>query len=157
MGRRSPYTATLSDWELAELDDMIRRNRTDAEIARAYDISERTISRRRRAMGEPWTAEEDRVVRENYPAHGPKWKGWKHVLPGRSAYSIQQRAYRVGAYRRPRKNAGRDPNERRVFELMNRGKTPTQIDRMMDWPLGAARTIASEAWAADKTMGDATT
>ncbi len=46
--------------------------------------------------GRRWTAEEDELVREHYPEHGPSWAGWSDVLPGRTRANLQVHAYRLG-------------------------------------------------------------
>ena len=47
-------------------------------------------------MNALWTAREDDALRANYPRHMAAWDGWAELLPGRSAYAIQQRASRLG-------------------------------------------------------------
>lgn len=43
-----------------------------------------------------WTPNEDELLREHYPEHGPSWDGWRRVLPTRSRRAVQTRAKRLG-------------------------------------------------------------
>jgi hypothetical protein len=48
------------------------------------------------ANGKAWTPEEDRVLREHLPKHGPGWDGWARLLPGRSRHAIAARKVVLG-------------------------------------------------------------
>ena len=41
----------------------------------------------------PWSREEDRKLRANYPKRGSSWDGWKRLLPDRTEASIRNRAH----------------------------------------------------------------
>lgn len=43
-----------------------------------------------------WTPNEDELLREHYPEHGPSWDGWRRVLPTRSRRAVQTRAKKLG-------------------------------------------------------------
>lgn len=43
-----------------------------------------------------WTPDEDDILRELYPEHGPSWDGWMKVLPTRSRRAVMTRANRLG-------------------------------------------------------------
>lgn len=43
-----------------------------------------------------WTPDEDELLREHYPEHGPSWDGWRRVLPTRSRWAVQTRAKKLG-------------------------------------------------------------
>lgn len=43
-----------------------------------------------------WTPNEDELLREHYPKHGPSWDGWRRVLPTRSRWAVMRRAKRLG-------------------------------------------------------------
>lgn len=43
-----------------------------------------------------WTADEDELLRELYPEHGPSWDGWRRVLPTRSRWAVKSRAKKLG-------------------------------------------------------------
>lgn len=43
-----------------------------------------------------WTADEVRLLMENYPGHGYAWDGWADVLPGRSPGAIKSKAAGLG-------------------------------------------------------------
>lgn len=42
-----------------------------------------------------WSKEEEDALLENYPVHGPAWKGWERLCPGRSRDQIERRARRL--------------------------------------------------------------
>lgn len=48
------------------------------------------------STGKRWTADEIDVICKNYPNHGPAWKGWSELLPGRSPKSIERKAHGMG-------------------------------------------------------------
>ena len=48
-----------------------------------------------------WTYAEDRMVRDNYPRHGPSWDGWADVLPHRTKAAIASRAGMLGVTKGP--------------------------------------------------------
>lgn len=43
-----------------------------------------------------WTPDEDELLRELYPEHGPSWDGWRRVIPTRSRRAVQTRAKKLG-------------------------------------------------------------
>lgn len=47
-------------------------------------------------MGKRWTESEDQLLRENLPKHGPGWKGWADLLPGRTPAAILARKGTLG-------------------------------------------------------------
>lgn len=116
--------------------------------------------------GAAWSDVEDDAIRTFYPSHGMMWEGWDEVLPGRTTYSIQNRARRLGVkslihhhgrkrnrpkgdsrhYTSPSTTPTRDPYESQVMRYMNDGMTPTEIDRKMGWYPGSARLILSNRW-----------
>ena len=53
-------------------------------------------------MSAKWTEEELATLREHYPEHGPSWRGWRELLPGRTRDAIQIRASYDGCARRRR-------------------------------------------------------
>ena len=48
------------------------------------------------ANGSAWTPEEDDLLREHLPKHGPGWDGWARLLPGRSRHAIAARKVVLG-------------------------------------------------------------
>lgn len=43
-----------------------------------------------------WTPDEDELLRELYPEHGPSWDGWRRVLPTRSRHAVKSRVKILG-------------------------------------------------------------
>ena len=72
-----------------------RRSRQSISV-RAVNLGIRCEKGRAR-----WTDEEDALLHEHYPEHGPRWDGWAELLPKRSRQAIQQRSARIGASCRP--------------------------------------------------------
>jgi len=95
-----------------------------------------------------WSKHEDAILMAHYAKHGPSWEGWKELLPDRSKSSISTRVGRL----RESTSIGfiPDPYERRVVELMERGMSPSMIDKAMRWPKETAREIMSQRWERDK-------
>ena len=53
------------------------------------------MSARRR---DGWTEDEDRLVIEYGPTHGPSWPGWADLLPRRSRQAVKARMYTLGVH-----------------------------------------------------------
>lgn len=68
-----------------------------------------------------WTAVDDAVLEEHYPANGPRWSGWKDLLPGRTIRSITARAHALQIKRDPAKQGQRRPEtfSRRGYVVAN--------------------------------------
>ena len=49
--------------------------------------------------GAKWTERELDELRRLYPSHGPDWRGWEDVLPGRSPKGIEKKAHLSGVRR----------------------------------------------------------
>lgn len=43
-----------------------------------------------------WMPDEDELLRDLYPEHGPSWDGWMRVLPTRSRRAVVTRANKLG-------------------------------------------------------------
>lgn len=86
----------------------------------------------------------------------------------RSTSAIAKRAHQLGVdYDRPSKARGSyerrndkpiaippDPHEHTVMEMLHRGMTPPEIDKLMGFPVGAARLIISNYWLRDKEKNE---
>lgn len=106
-----------------------------------------------------WTLLEDEMVVEYYQERGPRWEGWKDVLPNRTYSSIRDRAKRLGV-QKSRYNAVTtikymepDPYEDDVFIRLEAGFAPSQIDEVMGWPRGTAAAIAVDKWRRERLLG----
>lgn len=103
-----------------------------------------------------WSDDELAILAAHYPEHGSNWIGWESLLPLRTSYSIQNKAVSLGlgCDRKPRKReerrsempTSRDPTERTISDLMERGLTPDQIDAKMHWTPGKTTRVLREMW-----------
>lgn len=86
-----------------------------------------------------WSRDEDAILNAHYEEHGPNWVGWEALLPGRSEESIRRRMVAKV--------------ERKVLRLMEKGHTPSEIDRLMGWPPGRATLVLIGRWDAGDWIG----
>lgn len=100
-------------------------------------------------MGNGWGYDELAILRASYPEHGPRWVGWEAALPGRTTGAIASMANELGLRMRER-GAGEpdapDPKERTVTEMMGQGLAPSDIDRLMHWRKGTAKSVLTAMW-----------
>ena len=78
-------------------------------------------------MGDRWTPDEDALLREYYPRHGPKWEGWEMLLPRRSHSSIAGRACKIGVRMR-------DPSSTLVHDSLDgiEGRAASAVSALDD-------------------------
>lgn len=55
-------------------------------------------------FSKPWSTEEEALLREFYPEHGPSWQGWEGILPGRGKRAISRKASTMGVLKTTRNN-----------------------------------------------------
>lgn len=110
-GPRQGYPRTGAPWSAEEVDAL--RSAADMAGATLGDVLEAVPGRSPRSVRakaahlgipmpparEPWSAEEDARLKDHFPAHGNVWVGWRRVLPGRSARSIEERSRELGITR----------------------------------------------------------
>ena len=99
-------------------------------------------------MGAAWSDEEREVLRKNYPRHRTgSWKGWKRLLPNRSATSIMRQAVKMGLTKK--KRTSRPWTDEETAELLRfviaftkkHDRTPMAVAMHAQWLCQKARAL----------------
>lgn len=95
----------------------------------------------------PWSPDEDRLLRANYPSHGSTWEGWRRLLPDRTESSIRNRAQRLDIFRDQYATTASDDADERVIQLFHAGWPCSRIDGVLGLPEGRAHRVVVGSWA----------
>ena len=98
----------------------------------------------------PWSHDEDRKLRANYPKRGSSWDGWERLLPGRTESSIRNRAQRLDIRHDPYLSQTDAGVEGTVLRRVHTGMACSRIADARGIPDGKARKVVIASWADDK-------